>query len=96
MLIEKEKITWSPTKADAGNNTFQINISDGFSESLTEISVFIDTSKKENIYNERLIATTDKEIIYQLAYVIGNNSPSKITSILVAKKRATSSGLKFE
>ena len=77
MLIEKEKITWSPTKADAGNNTFEINISDGFSESLTEISVFIDTSKKENIYNERLIATTDKEFIYQLPYEIGNKYTAK-------------------
>ena len=77
MLVEKEKIIWTPTKSDAGNNIFQINVSDGFSESMTEIAVFVDTSKKENIYNERLIATTDKEFIYQLPYEIGNKYTAK-------------------
>ena len=78
MLVEEKKIIWSPTKTDAGNNTFQINISDGFSESITEISVFIDTSKKENIYNERLLQQLIKSLFIS-SHMNGNKYTARKT-----------------
>ena len=72
LIINNNSLFWKPQKKDAGINVFNLEISDGKATIIHPFKIFVDTTKKENIYTEKLNATTNTEFVFQLPYTKGN------------------------
>ena len=72
LIINNNSLFWKPQKKDAGTNIFNLEISDGKANTKHSLNVFVDTTKKENIYIEKLKATTNTEFVFQLPHTKGN------------------------
>jgi len=72
VVFEKNKVVWQTDTKDAGINVFKIKVSDQHSSIITELQVFVDSTKKEFQYNERIVAEVNREIIYNIPYKKGD------------------------
>ena len=72
LIIHNNSLFWKPQKQDAGINIFNLEINDGKTSIIHPFRIFVDTTMKENIYTEKLNATTNTEFVFQLPHTKGN------------------------
>ena len=72
LIFDENKITWQTDPKEAGLNVFQIEVSDQRSSQIFDLEIFVDTTKKEFQYNNRVVTEVNKELIYNIPYKDGD------------------------
>ena len=72
LIFDENKITWQTDPKEAGLNVFQIEVSDQHSSQIFDLEVFVDTTKKEFNYNNRVVTEVNKEFVYNVSYQEGD------------------------